>query len=101
MIINPEICSNSLKQRLLLRDHCSRLVHLSLHWMDNYSVVAGNRALLDQEDLDEPSTVNHHGENGNGRQNYLGRLLILPPPAPRKRRSVKSVRCLLLEWRAN
>src|SRR5512145_180722 len=44
------------------------------------SVVAGNRALLDQEDLDEAlHLVNHHGENGNGRQEFTwGGFWILP-----------------------
>jgi hypothetical protein len=44
------------------------------------SVVAGNRALLDQEDLDEALQIVHHsGENGNGRQEFTwGGFWILP-----------------------
>src|SRR5215204_6594643 len=44
------------------------------------SVVAGNRALLDQEDLDEAlQMVHHNGENGNGRHEFTwGGFLILP-----------------------
>jgi hypothetical protein len=44
------------------------------------SVVAGNRALLDQEDLDEAlQMVHHNGENGNGRHEFTwGGFWILP-----------------------
>jgi hypothetical protein len=44
------------------------------------SVVAGNRALLDQEDLDEALQIVHHnGENGNGRHEFTwGSFWILP-----------------------
>jgi hypothetical protein len=44
------------------------------------SVVAGNRALLDQENLDEAlELVHHNGENGNGRHEFTwGGFWILP-----------------------
>ena len=44
------------------------------------SVVAGNRALLDQENLDEAlQLVHHNGENGNGRHEFTwGGFWILP-----------------------
>jgi hypothetical protein len=44
------------------------------------SVVAGNRALLDQENLDEAlHMVHHNGENGNGRHEFTwGGFWILP-----------------------
>ena len=44
------------------------------------SVVAGNRGLLDQEDLDEALQIVHHnGENGNGRHEFTwGGFWILP-----------------------
>jgi hypothetical protein len=44
------------------------------------SVVAGNRALLEKEDLDEAlQLVDHQGENGNGRHEFIwGDFWILP-----------------------
>jgi hypothetical protein len=44
------------------------------------SVVAGNRAILDREDLDEALEIVHHnGENGNGRHEFTwGGFWILP-----------------------
>ena len=44
------------------------------------SVVAGNRALLDQEDLDEAlQLIHHNGENGTGRHEFTwGGFWILP-----------------------
>ncbi len=44
------------------------------------NVVAGNRALLEKEDLDEAlQMVDHNGENGNGRQEFIwGDFWILP-----------------------
>ncbi|HEX6033591.1 MAG TPA: hypothetical protein VFY83_04115 [Anaerolineales bacterium] len=44
------------------------------------SVVAGNRALLDQDNLDEAlELVHHNGENGNGRHEFTwGGFWILP-----------------------
>jgi hypothetical protein len=44
------------------------------------SVVAGNRALLDQENLDEAlQMVHHNGENGDGRHEFTwGSFWILP-----------------------
>ena len=45
------------------------------------SVVAGNRALLDQEDLDEAlQLIHHNGENGNGNRHEFtwGGFWILP-----------------------
>jgi hypothetical protein len=44
------------------------------------SVVAGNRALLDQENLDEAlQSIDHNGENGNGRHEFTwGGFWILP-----------------------
>jgi hypothetical protein len=66
-----------------VRDHlqspCAFVAALDGHEL-TLSVVAGNRALLDQEDLDEAlQMIHHNGENGNGRHEFTwGGFWILP-----------------------
>jgi hypothetical protein len=61
------------------------------------SVVAGNRALLDQEDLDEAlQMVNPNGENGSGRHEFTwGGFWILPLHQRRRSGDRDEVRPLL------
>ena len=61
------------------------------------SVVAGNRGLLDQEDLDEALQIVHHnGENGNGRHEFTwGGFWILPLHQRRENGDRDEVRPLL------